>query len=103
MGKAYQTQKKIAQLKSETNALATRKMNAVSRKQTARMQSSTPTHMDLWNSGMKDSLQFQHRNPPELSIQDTPVHSECTLVHNHRKDQQMSTVLSEIKKWNTNT
>jgi hypothetical protein len=28
-----------------------------------------------------DSLQFQHQNPLALSIQDSPIHSECTLVH----------------------
>jgi hypothetical protein len=28
-----------------------------------------------------DSLQFQHRNPPALSVQDFPIHSERTLVH----------------------
>jgi hypothetical protein len=53
----------------------------------------------LWG----DSLQFQHRNPPELSIQDSAIHSERTLVHNHRirEDLEMNTVLSEIEMWNT--
>jgi hypothetical protein len=60
MGKAHQIQKKTAQPKSETNALATRKINTINRKQTPSIQSSTQTHMDLWNSAMGDSLQFQH-------------------------------------------
>jgi hypothetical protein len=30
-------------------------------------QSSTQTHMDLWNSAMGDSIEFQHRNPPVIS------------------------------------
>jgi hypothetical protein len=44
--------------------------------------------------------QFKHRNPPALSIEDCPVHSERTLLHNHRihEDVQMNTVFSEIKK-----
>jgi hypothetical protein len=52
MGEAYQNQKKTAQPKSETNALATRKINTISTKQTTPIQSSTQTHMDLWNSAM---------------------------------------------------
>jgi hypothetical protein len=50
-----------------------------------------------------DSLQFRHRFLPALSIQASPIHSECTLVHKHpriHEDLQMNTVLSEIKKWN---
>jgi hypothetical protein len=50
--------------------------------QTPPIQSSTQTHMDLWNSAMGNSLQFQHRNPPAFSIQDSPINSERTLVHN---------------------
>jgi hypothetical protein len=61
MGKAHHNQKKTAQPKSETNALTTRKMNAVNRKQTPPVQSSSPTHMNLWNSAMGDTLQFQHQ------------------------------------------
>jgi hypothetical protein len=81
MVKAHQTHKNI-NLKSETIALATRKkINTINRKQTPSIQSSTHTHMDLWNSAMGDSLQFQHRNPPALSIKDSPIHSERTLVH----------------------
>jgi hypothetical protein len=53
------------------------------------------------NSAMRDSLQFQHRNPPALSIQDSPIHSERTSVHKHPQDPWRSTVLSETKKWNT--
>jgi hypothetical protein len=30
---------------------------------------------------MGDGLQFQHRNPPALSIQESPIHSERTLEH----------------------
>jgi hypothetical protein len=80
--KAHQNQKKTAQPKSEGNALATRKkVNTINRKQTPPIQSSTQTHMALWNSAMGDSRQFQHRNPPALSIQDSPIHSERTLIH----------------------
>jgi hypothetical protein len=60
MGKAHQIQKKTAQPKSETNELVTRKFNDINRKQTPPIQRSTQTHMDLRNSAMGDSLQFQH-------------------------------------------
>jgi hypothetical protein len=30
---------------------------------------------------MGDSLQLQQRNPPALSTQDCPIHSERTMVH----------------------
>jgi hypothetical protein len=79
MDKAHQNQKKTAQPKSETNALAPwKKINTVNRKQTSPIQSSTQTHMDLWNSAMGDSLHFQHRNLLELSFQDSSIHSERT-------------------------
>jgi hypothetical protein len=52
MRKAHQNHKKTAQPKSETNALATRKINTISRKQAPPIQSSTQTHMDLWISAM---------------------------------------------------
>jgi hypothetical protein len=68
MGKAHQMQRKTAQPKNETNALATWKINVINREQTPPIQSRTQTHMNLWNSAMGDSLQFQHRNPPVLSI-----------------------------------
>jgi hypothetical protein len=32
----------------------------------------------IWNNGM-DSLQFQNQNSTALSIQDSPIHTECTL------------------------
>jgi hypothetical protein len=47
--------------------------------------------MDLWNSAMGDSLQFQQRNSPALSIQDSPIHSECTLVHKQPQGPWRST------------
>jgi hypothetical protein len=48
MNTAHQNQKKMAQPKSETNALATqKKINIISRKKTPPIQSSTQTHMDL--------------------------------------------------------
>jgi hypothetical protein len=104
MDKAHQNQKKISQPKRETNALATRKkINTINVKQTPPIQSSTQTHIDVRNSAMGDSLQFQHRNPSTLSIQDSLIHSERTLVHKNSRtheDLQMNTVLSEIKKWN---
>jgi hypothetical protein len=46
----------------------------------------TQTHMDLWYSAMGDSLQFQHRNPTALSIQDSLIHSERTLVRKQPQD-----------------
>jgi hypothetical protein len=46
------------------------------------------------------SLQFQHPNPPALSMQKPPIYSERTLVHKPL-DPQMNTVLSEMKKWYT--
>jgi hypothetical protein len=96
MGKAYiKAYIKPGQPKTETTAIAIqKKINTINRKQ---------THMDVWNSATGDSLQLQHRNPPALSVQDSPIHYECTLVHNHRihEDLQINTVLSEIKKWNT--
>jgi hypothetical protein len=86
MGKEHQIQKKTAQPKSETKELATRKkINTINRKQTSPIQNNQ-THKDLWNSVMGDSLQFQHRNPQALSIQDFPIHSECTLIHNQPQD-----------------
>jgi hypothetical protein len=59
----------------------------------------------IWHSDMGGSRQFQHQNLPALSIQGSPIHSEYSLViNNHRihEDLQINTVLSEIKKWNTN-
>jgi hypothetical protein len=81
MGKIHQAQKETAQPKRETNELATRKINTINRKQTPPIQSSIQTHMDIWNLFMGDSLQFQHRNSPALSIRDSPIHSERTLLH----------------------
>jgi hypothetical protein len=58
--------------KSETNALDTwKKLNTSNRTQTPPMQNSAQPHVDLWNSAMGDSLQFKHRNPSALSIQDS--------------------------------
>jgi hypothetical protein len=34
-------------------------------------------------------------------MQDSPIHSEPTLVRNSREELHVNTVLSEIKKWNT--
>jgi hypothetical protein len=76
VGKAHQNQKKTAQPKSETKALATRKKsNTINRKQTP-IQSSSETHMDLWNSAMGDSLQFQHRNP----LDNVQKHNNCINI-----------------------
>jgi hypothetical protein len=53
----------------------------------------------FFNLAMADSLKFQHQNPSALSIQDSPIHSECTLVQDPW-DLQKNTVLSEIEnKW----
>jgi hypothetical protein len=90
--KAHQNQKKTVQPKSETNAPATRKINItrMNRKQTPPIQSSTQTRMDIWNSAMGDSLQFQHRNPAALSIQDCPIYCGPTLVHKQSQDPRRS-------------
>jgi hypothetical protein len=80
MGKAHQNQKKPVQHKSETIALATRKIK------TPPIQCSIQTDLHLWHSAMGGSLQFQHRNPPALPIQDSPIHSERTLVHKQPKN-----------------
>jgi hypothetical protein len=89
---AHQVLKETAQPKSETNALATRKkINTVNRKQTPHIRCSTQTHTDLWNLAMGDSLQFQHQNPPALSIQEPLIHSERTLVHKQPQDPPIST------------
>jgi hypothetical protein len=78
MSKAQQNQKKTAQLKSETIAIASRrKINTVNRKKTPPVK----THRDVFNSAIGDSLRNQHKNPPALSIQHSPIHSERTLVH----------------------
>jgi hypothetical protein len=96
MGKAHQIQKKTTQPESETNELATWKnISIINRKQTP-IQSSAEIHVDLWNSAMGDSLQFQHRNPPALAIQDSPIHFERTFVNNNRIHEDL-----QIKKWNT--
>jgi hypothetical protein len=60
--------------------------------------------MDLWNSAMRDSLQFQHEILQRFqlkilrSILNAPLY-----VNNHRihEDLQINTVLSETKKWTT--
>jgi hypothetical protein len=84
MNKEHQTQKKTAQPKSGTNALATRKkINTIDRKETPPIQSRTQTH-GIQLRG--DSVQFQHRNIPALSIQDSPIHSERILVHKQPPD-----------------
>jgi hypothetical protein len=83
MGEAHQNQTKQLNQEEKKYALATRKMN---RKRTPPTQISTQTQMDLWNSAMEDSLQFEHRNPPALSIQDSPIHSERSLVHKEPQD-----------------
>jgi hypothetical protein len=89
MSKAHQNRKKTTQLKSETNTLAIWKINIINRKQTAPIKSSTQTDLDLWDSAMGDSLQFKQQNPPALPIQDSPIHSELTLAHNHRSNEDL--------------
>jgi hypothetical protein len=81
LGKAHRANKNTVKLKSETNALATLEINAVNIKQTAPAQSSTQTRLDLWHSDMGDSLKFRHRNPSALPTQNSPMHSERTLVY----------------------
>jgi hypothetical protein len=57
-----------------------RRRNTINRKK---------THMNIWNE--MDILQFQHRNPPALSIQDSPIYSERTSVHKQPQDPRKST------------
>jgi hypothetical protein len=53
MGKTHKIHKKTAQPKSKVNELATqKKINTINTKQTPPIESSTQTHMDLWNSAM---------------------------------------------------
>jgi hypothetical protein len=47
------TRTKAARPKSETNALATRKITSINRKQTPSIQIIAQTHMDLWNSALE--------------------------------------------------
>jgi hypothetical protein len=89
--------KQLNQKAKQTHWLLGR-INTINRKQTPPMQSSTRTHVNLWNSAVGDSLQFQYRNPPGLPIQDSPIHFERTWhINNHKihGDLHMSTVLSE--------
>jgi hypothetical protein len=91
MGKAHQNHNKTAQPKSETNELATRKkINTMNRKQTP-IEISTQIHISLLNSAMGGSLEFQHQNPPALSIQYSPIYSECTLLHNQPQEPRKAT------------
>jgi hypothetical protein len=53
--------------------------------------SNTQIYSDIRNSAMGDSLQFHQRNPPALSVQDSPIHSERTLVHKQPQDPRRST------------
>jgi hypothetical protein len=46
----------------------------------------SPTPL-LWYSASGDSLKLQHRIPPELSTQDSPIHFKCSSV---RKQPQNS-------------
>jgi hypothetical protein len=53
-----------------------------------------------------DSLQFQHPNPPALSIHDSPIHPGRTLVHKQPQDPRRSANEHSAQwneKWKTNT
>jgi hypothetical protein len=79
-----------------------KKINTINSEQTPPTQSSTQTHVDIWNSAMGDSLQFQYKNPRQSktlqSILNAPWYMNIHMIH---EDLQMNTVRSEIKKWNT--
>jgi hypothetical protein len=96
MGKAHQNRKKKAQPKNETEALA------INRKQTPSIQSSTKTHMDLWNSAMGYNLQFQHRNHPALLIQESRLILNAPwYINNHNTDPNKKVeyqILQKIRK-----
>jgi hypothetical protein len=99
MGKAHENKKETAQSKCETNARAIRrKNNTIRRKQTPPIQSSTQTNMDLWNPAMGEQPPIP-TSKTLRSILNAPWY-----INKHRiyEDLQMNTVLSEIKKWNTN-
>jgi hypothetical protein len=84
---ALKSQKEKAPPKSESNELSTRKKtNTIYRKRTPSAQSSTETNMDLLNSAIMDSLQSKHRSPAALSIQESPINFECTLMHKEPQD-----------------
>jgi hypothetical protein len=102
MGKVHRNRKKWGEPKSEINALAPRKINTNNRKQTPTIQSSNQTQFYLWHSAIGDSLKFQYRNNPTLSIQNSPIHSERTLVHKQSQDSWRSTnehSAQRNKKW----
>jgi hypothetical protein len=48
---------------------------------------------------MGDSLQFQDLNPSALSIQDSPIHSERTLVYKQPQDPWRSANEHSVQ-WN---
>jgi hypothetical protein len=103
MAEAHQNQEKTAQLKSETNALATWKNNAINRKQTP-IQSSNQTPMDLWNSAMGTTSNSNFEILQRFQSKTLQSILNATwYINNHRihEDLQMNTVLSEIKKLNT--
>jgi hypothetical protein len=56
------------------------------RKQTPPIQSSTETNLGSWHSAMWDTHKLKHQNPPVLPIQNSPMLSECTLVHKQQQD-----------------
>jgi hypothetical protein len=59
--------------------------------------------MEVWNSAMGASLQFQDRNILALSIPDSPIHSEHTLVRKQLHSAQWNKkaeyqILKKIRK-----
>jgi hypothetical protein len=97
MGKAHQNQRKTAQPKSETNAIATqKKINTINRKQTPE------TH---WTYGIQLRGTASNSNMEILQrFQSKTFRSTLKApwyINNHRthEDLQTNTVLSEIKKW----
>jgi hypothetical protein len=100
MGKAHQNQKKPAQPKGETKALATqKKINTINRKQTPPIQSSNEPHMDLWNSPMgaasNSNIEILQRFQSK-TLQS--ILNASWYINNHRihEDLKINTVLSEI-------
>jgi hypothetical protein len=96
MGKAHQNQKKTAQPKSETNALAT-----TSRKQfplyKAVLKPMWTYGIQLWGAASSSNIEALQR------CQSKALRSSLNApwyIHNHRTHEDLQ-VLSEIKKWTT--
>jgi hypothetical protein len=78
-GKAHQNQKKIAQTKSETNALTIQKINSIKRKQ----YSNPYGPMEFSYGGQRPTPTLKSSS---VLIQDSLIYSDHTLVHKQPQD-----------------